>query len=190
MITWFFGLDQAAQAGIASGIVTSFVIGVVAVLGFWITLRTSTAANREIAEVTKNAKLEELQHMSRIKIADYRVDWIEQFRRDVAALYKVQYEIASIKSKKLSDRTPSERERARQLYYESSELKTRLLLRLKQNSNVAAEQQLEALLKRAVKKDPDEAFDQRSNIRELTRSVLRTEWKRVLDDIHPLRKES
>lgn len=117
------------------------------------------------------------------KIAEFRVNWIDEFRRDVAALYKIQYEISSIKIKKSSARTKEEKAHIRQLYFDSSELKARLLLRLKQNSENPAEAQLEKLLKRAVRSDADLAHEQRQSIRELTRSILKTEWNRAKKEI-------
>ena len=117
------------------------------------------------------------------KIAEFRVDWIEGFRKDVAALYKIQYEISSIKNKKLSARTADEKSRVRKLYYKSSELKARILLRLKQDSDNPAEAQLERQLKRAVRSDGDEAQEQRQSIRELARSILKTEWNRARTEI-------
>jgi hypothetical protein len=172
MIEWFLSLDKAAQAAIASGVASSIVVGLIAVLGFWITFKTSTAAMQK-----------SLQLSSKIKIAEFRVDWIEGFRKDVAALYKIQYEIAFIKKKKQSVRPPKEKERIRELYYASAELKTRLLLRLKVNSDDENEAELERLLKRAVRSDADEAQDQRQNIRNLTRLILRAEWRKAKTEI-------
>ena len=48
MIEWFLSLDKAAQASIASGIVSSVVVGMVAGLGFWLTFKTSTTANKKM----------------------------------------------------------------------------------------------------------------------------------------------
>jgi hypothetical protein len=183
VIDWFLGLDKATQAALAISIASPLVIAVVAVLGFWITYRTSTAANREIANITKSAKLNELRHLSKLRAADYRMKWIAAFRREAASLLKVQYEISFLKKKKSAERTQQEQDRLRELYYESSELKARLLMRIKQNSDDQNELRLEKLLRRSVSSDSDKAQDVRKEIRELVRAILKTEWNRIKSEI-------
>jgi hypothetical protein len=184
MIEWFFALDRTTQIVIATSIASSFITAIIAVLGFWLTFKTSTAANKEIANVTKGSKLDELKHLSRIKIADYRMEWIDALRNDSAKLYKIQYEISSLKRKKTSDRSDEERTRLLRLYHRSGEVKARILLRIKQYSNDPNELKLEKVLKRAVSEDGDEAQELRREIRELTRAILKTEWNRVQAELN------
>ena len=183
MIEWFLSLDKAAQAALASGLASSFVIAIVAGLGFWLTFKTSTAANREIAKITESSKLEEIRHLTAVKLADYRIDWMEALRRDCASLYKTQYEISMLKKSKVKERATNHREQLQKLYLESAELKARILMRLKQQSDDENEVKLETLLRRSVSSDSDKAQDQRREIRELTRSILHTEWKKIRSEL-------
>jgi hypothetical protein len=73
VMDWFLSLDKSAQAALVGSVASSLVIGIVAVLGFWITYMTSTAANRKIADITKSAKVGELTHLSKLRAADYRM---------------------------------------------------------------------------------------------------------------------
>jgi hypothetical protein len=180
---WFLSLDKSAQAALVGSVASSLVIGIVAVLGFWITYMTSTAANRKIADITKSAKVGELTHLSKLRAADYRMKWIAAFRREAASLLKVQYEISFLKKKKSAERTEQENNRLRELYYDNSELKARLLMRIKQNSDDQNELRLERLLRRSVSSDGDKAQDVRKEIRELVRAILKTEWNRVKAEI-------
>jgi hypothetical protein len=84
MIGWFLNLDKATQAALASSAVNAVVIGIVAVLGFWITFRTSIAANERIAAVTKQNNFLQLQFASNSKIAEMRQKWIDDLREHLA----------------------------------------------------------------------------------------------------------
>src|SRR4051812_30347976 len=185
---WFLALDKATQSAIAASALSGLLTAIVAVLGFWLTFKTSTAANREIASITKSSKLDELKHLSRIKLADYRMEWIEALRQDSAALYKLQYEISSLKRR--SERSEKDRSKLVRLYHRSGELKARILLRIKQHSDNPDELKLEKVLRRAVSSDGDQAQDQRKEIRELTRAILKTEWNRVQTDLKNINGES
>jgi hypothetical protein len=89
MIDWFLNLDEAAQTALASGAVSSLVIGIVAVLGFWITFNTSTAAMQK-----------SLQLSSKMKVAEFRMKWIDEFRLDLAQLMKIRVETIAIENVK------------------------------------------------------------------------------------------
>jgi hypothetical protein len=84
MIGWFLNLDKATQAALASSAVNAVVIGIVAVLGFWITFKTSIAANERIAAVTKQNNFLQLQFASNSKIAEMRQKWIDDLREHLA----------------------------------------------------------------------------------------------------------
>jgi hypothetical protein len=142
VIDWFLNLDKATQVALATSIVSSIVIGVIAVLGFWITYRTSTAAMQR-----------SLRLSSKMKIAEFRMKWIDEFRVDLADLMKIQVETILIqqrenrlrdKGKSLAEETV---EHKRDLNVESMMLRGRLLLRLKPNSTDPEESELESLLK-------------------------------------------
>ncbi|GEM_PF-2701076 len=183
-MAWFWSLKEPLQLALINilGLIGSGIVSaIIAYLGFRITLKTSTAANREIAEITKSAKFDELKRQSKLKLADYRMDWIESLRRDSAALYKVQFEISSLKAKR--NRTSEEKEHLRELYFASAELKARILLRLKKDSDDESEKKLEQILRRAVSSDPEKAQESRKELRELTRSILKAEWNRVKAEI-------
>lgn len=84
MISWFLSLDKAAQAALASGVVSSVVVGVIAVLGFWITFKTSTAANERIARVTSDNIFYQMKFSAETRIAEMRQAWIDNLREHVA----------------------------------------------------------------------------------------------------------
>jgi hypothetical protein len=84
MINWFLNLDKATQAALASSVASAIVIGIVAVLGFWITFKTSIAANERIAAVTKQNNFLQLQFASNSKIAEMRQKWIDDLREHLA----------------------------------------------------------------------------------------------------------
>jgi predicted RNA-binding protein Jag len=84
MIDWFLNLDKAAQAALASSVASAVVIGIVAVLGFWITFKTSIAANERIAAVAKQNNFLQLQFSADSKIAEMRQKWIDDLREHLA----------------------------------------------------------------------------------------------------------
>lgn len=136
-----------------------------------------------LAIVTFIISQRNLRQQKKQKIAEFRVEWIDGFRRDVSSLFKIQYEISAIKKGTRAHQNANLKSRVEQLYYESSELKTRLLLRLKKNSENKDEAELEKLLKSAISSNPDKAVLQRAKIRDLSRSILKTEWNKVRSEI-------
>jgi hypothetical protein len=185
MTGWFFNLEPSNQALLISAAISAVVIGIVAFLGFWITFKTSTAANREIARVTQAAKLDELRHLTRLKLADYRMQWIEALRSEASNLYRVQYEITQLRRLR-SKRNEQQNERLLELYYESSALKSRMLMRIKKETDEPNEREIERLLKKAVNSDAETAIQNRRELRERFRTLFKTEWMRVRSEVEVL----
>jgi hypothetical protein len=84
VIDWFLSLDKAAQAALASSVASALVVGIIAVLGFWITYRTSTSANREVIAATKTIQLEAIAISAASKQAEFRQAWINSLRIAIA----------------------------------------------------------------------------------------------------------
>jgi hypothetical protein len=84
VIEWFLSLDKATQAVLASAIVSALIIGAIAVLGFWITFKTSIAANERIAAITKQNNFLQLQFAADSRIAEMRQKWIDDLRQHLA----------------------------------------------------------------------------------------------------------
>ncbi len=70
-----------AGALILSGITSA----VIAYLGFKITLKTSTEANKEIANVSRENSNLTLKHQSLLRLAEMRQQWIEDLRNSFAS---------------------------------------------------------------------------------------------------------
>jgi hypothetical protein len=127
MIDWFFALDKAAQAALASAVVGSIVVGAIAVLGFWLTFKTSTAANREIAEITKSSKTEELNLERQIKVSEFKERRIQDFRDAIA-------EYVSL-IRQIPDETETAELRKVRLRIDLLAVKIRLMLDMTKNEN-------------------------------------------------------
>lgn len=166
-----FGYSTQIDLGnLAVGIGTS----AVAIVTYLVAKRSNDTAAKSVAALKSQ------------KIADFRVQWINNFRDTASQLYKLQYEIALTKSDISKARSLERKkliEKQRQLFLEVSVLKTRLLMMLKQNSNSENEKQLEKLLNKAVSSELSQALAQRKEILARTRAILREEWVRVKTEV-------
>jgi len=169
-------MDVGLALGIASLIATAIIGGA----SFYLTYKTSTAALQK-----------SLQLSSKMKIAEFRMKWIDEFRLDLAQLMKVNTEIIVIRRRESSLKKNGKSvgqetvEQKRSLNAEAVMLRGRLLLRLKPESTDPEEAELEKLLKDAMENDPDQADKQRKRIHALARILLKREWDRVKSEIEP-----
>lgn len=190
MFSWLKDLDAASQAAVISGVFllgSGIINAFIAFLGYWITLQTSTKANNEIAAITKQLKLVELENISKIKLAEARISWIEEFRSELAELYAAQYELGSRKFKFRKMQNGFEKAEQQQtideLNFRISKLKSRLFMRIDPQTKEDDELRLVKLLSRAVPSSSAEASKLRKSIREETRSILNREWKKAKEEI-------
>ncbi len=121
------------------------------------------------------------------KIADYRIQWMSELRNTFTSLYKAQYELAHIKRDIRTEKNKTAKkkllEKREKLYFESASYKVHILTMIKQHSNNPHEKELDHLLRKAVSGDLRIAQEHRKEMRELTRSVLHKEWKRIVTEI-------
>lgn len=188
---WFNALDKDVKVAVVTAIgfvLGGLITGVVAFFGFWLTFKTSTAANRDIAAITKTSKVEEMRKLANIKVGEMRINWIENFREESSDLYAIQYEITMIRTleQQESDATRKAelRTRLRELHIQRSRIRARLLMRINPNSKHEDEAKLESCLKRSVNKDEEQALSDRLELRNLTRSILHREWNKAKDEIN------
>jgi hypothetical protein len=125
------------------------------------------------------------------KIAEFRMRWIDAYREDLANLTKLRSAVIVLRRRIAGDtETPERKEwqrRARELEIEAVGLRSRLLLRLKPESDDPDEQALERLFRNAMDKDPDRADEDRKLIMRHSRSLLKREWDRVKAEIEKSR---
>jgi hypothetical protein len=130
---------------------------------------------------------ESLRLSSRLKIAEFRMKWIDEYRNDLSHLSKIRTEMIfkqrSRNKASDADEKSVAAEKLRALSYETILLRSRLLLRLKPNSDDPDEQRLETLLKKAMDNDPAQAVGQRKEFIERSRVLLKREWERVKSDL-------
>jgi hypothetical protein len=158
------------------GLVTS----ILAILGYWITFRTSTAANQEIANITKSTKTEELKKQSNALIAQFRMRWVDTLRNDVARYVRLHRHIELSRSKASGGKTPSsERENLLELL----ELRSRIRMMLKPDADEESERNLLQIIQQDVAKIDTEATEQREKIVEYARTVEKTEWVKAKNEI-------
>lgn len=147
-----------------------------------------------IAAITLVVSLFNLQLSRRTKIADYRMKWIEDFRSCASNYYRIQYELSLVKrdiSNAPQNGSRRElKEKQRMLFFELSNQKSRLLLMLNPDSDIAEERTLEGLLKSSVSSDADEARWHRKEILTLSRVIIQREWKRVRSEVEKFRKNT
>ena len=167
-------MDIGLALGIGSLIATAIIGGA----SFYFTHATSTAALQR-----------SLQLSSRMKIAEFRMKWIDEFRLDLAQLMKFRVERISIQERERSltkngqSLSKESIERRREIDLEAIMLRGRLLLRLKPDSDDLEEKELEDILKDAMTSEGDKAHIQRKRILELSRILLKREWEKVKSEL-------
>ncbi|MGA0562711.1 hypothetical protein ACO2RV_09690 [Ancylobacter sp. VNQ12] len=143
-------------------------------------------ATMAIAMVTFFTSISNIKSNKNQKISDYRMIWISELREALSLFYRLQYELALIKrdyAKSSGFRKQELAETRRRLFFDISAVKTRMLLMLNPASDNEAERKLEKLLRKSVSDDVDEARIHRKEMVDLTRSILKSEWNRVKNEI-------
>jgi hypothetical protein len=167
-------MDLGLGLGIASLIATAIIGG----LSFYLTYKTSAAAARETAEMSKAISAAQIRASANAKIAEFRMEWINGFRLDLAALSRVNLELIRLRrhgTKKDQDSTDLLSAKRS----EGAELRSRLLLRLKPASDDKEELELETLLRRSIEVNLEQADENRKKIVSLSRKLLKREWEKV-----------
>ncbi len=188
MSEWFSSLDKAVQVAVisAAGVVFSGIIAsLIAWLGFWITFRTSTAANREVINATKEIKAEEKSIAAASKQAEFRQQWIENLRRAVAHYLTTVVSIVD----KIDDKLSAERYRESVLQAEYIEL----LLNMNEQNSKALVQNMRTLFEKAVKPpddvDQEEVLASRGKVVEAAQKILKEEWDKLRTELKTRRNK-
>jgi F0F1-type ATP synthase membrane subunit b/b' len=187
MISWFLSLDKAAQAAIASGVVSSLVIGIIAGLGFWITFKTSTAANERIVNVTRENNFYEMKFRAEIRIAEMRQAWIEDLRQHLAQFAEEAFKSLIIAQK------GGDVFHLRIQYLRS-------YIRLKINNKEDSHKRLfesirtiigllNAVIDDAESQAANEFRDALSNFEQIADAILKEEWQRVKTEIRAVNEQ-
>ncbi len=187
-MNWFFSLKESLQLALigAAGVVFSGIIAaLVAWIGFWITFKTSTDANREIINATRDVKAEEIAISAAIKQAEFRQQWIENLRAAIArfattAASLVRKEQAGIPTKKYEE-----------LIYQVEYIE--LMLNMNEEPNQTLVADMRELMDKAVRPydqiDFKELYKARKKVSESARKILKAEWDKLRTELKTVKQK-
>ena len=166
---------------------SSLIIGLIAVLGFWITFRTSTAANREVIEATKNVSLEGIAISAASKQAEFRQQWIENLRKAMAEL--LAQIVTLMEHDKFTDLVPTERYQLIVHKIEYIELLLNMNEEPSKALSAAIHRLLDLTLRPRDKRVPSDIYAARKNVAALTRHILKAEWDKLRTELKTLKQK-
>jgi len=176
VIRWFLSLDKAAQAALASSVASAIVIGVIAVLGFWITYRTSISANRDVIAATKTIQLEAIAISAASKQAEFRQAWINSLRIAITRYLSMVPNLVDKQTNQISQ------EKYERVVYQIEYIE--LMLNMTEQPSQALTADLRELFDRATaSKNPDEVYAARKKAAESTRKILKAEWDKLRTEL-------
>jgi hypothetical protein len=162
--------------GLIGALAGGLVAAVLAGLGFWITYKTSIAALQQT--MLQNAA---------IKHADFILLWIKELRDDTAQYIKLHQNIMLARRASPAGKVPVE---DRDKLLALSEVRARLKMMIRQDTNDETERVFLSLISEDVSKDEKNARKQRSSIIDASRDIQKTAWRLAKQKItNPNQKE-
>lgn len=180
--------NEQSDVRVASIVGGSAILGglftaIIAVIGFWITFKTSTAANNEVISATKETKLLEIEIAAAIKQADFRQAWINSLREAVA---KYLNEVTN-----LVDRNAGciENLRYERLNYQAEFID--LMLNRKEADSIALSEKLRECVDVVTQSSPPDyskLYKCRREASQLAQKILKAEWDKLRTELRTLKK--
>lgn len=180
--------NEQSDVRVASIVGGSSILGglftaIIAVIGFWITFKTSTAANNEVISATKETKLLEIEIAAAIKQADFRQAWINSLRESVA---KYLNEVTNLIDR---DAGCAEKSRYERLNYQAEFID--LMLNLKEDDSIALSAKLRECVDVATRSSPldySKLYQCRREASRLAQVIMKAEWDKLRTELKTLKK--